>query len=127
MAVIHFDSHLDTWDPDEIGGGISNYSEITHGTLLHLADKEGLLAHDKGIHVGTRSMMFDQHYDLDNDARCGFKHVKARELDVIGIGKVIERIVERVGDSYVYLTIDIDVLDPGKICISDESRRVSCY
>ncbi len=59
-------------------------------------------------------MLMDKHYDLDNDARCGFSYIRAREIDQIGVDKIIARIVETVGDNYVYLSIDIDVLDPGK-------------
>ncbi|KAK8075186.1 agmatinase- variant [Apiospora hydei] len=50
--------------------------------------------------------------DLRNDLRCGFAMVKARELDKIGAEGVIRRIKERVGGSKVYISVDIDVLDP---------------
>jgi agmatinase len=51
MTVIHFDSHLDTWDPKIIGGSLSEYAGLTHGTFLSYAHSEGLF--DKGIHVGS--------------------------------------------------------------------------
>lgn len=44
--------------------------------------------------------------------RCGFEIVKAREIDLIGAKGVIETIKQRVGDSKVYISVDIDVLDP---------------
>jgi agmatinase len=34
VSVIHFDSHIDTWDPDVLGGGISHYAGVNHGTFL---------------------------------------------------------------------------------------------
>ena len=85
--------------------------------MFHILHEEGLLA-DKNMHLGSRSMLFDRHYDLDNDARCGFSYVRAREIDTIGIDNVIKRIVNTVGDSYVYLSIDIDVMDPGEFLSS---------
>lgn len=113
MAVIHFDAHLDTWNPHQWGGGINKYDEITHGTLLHFAHEEGLLKNNSGIHVGTRAVLFDQTEDLRHDAECGFRCIMATEIDTRGIDAIVKDIVERVGDSKVYVTIDIDVLDPG--------------
>ncbi|XXH02566.1 hypothetical protein Hte_008943 [Hypoxylon texense] len=49
---------------------------------------------------------------MRNDVRCGFSVVKARDLDKIGTAGVISQIKERVGDSKVYISVDIDVLDP---------------
>lgn len=112
VAVLHFDSHLDTWDPKQLGGGLTKYSEINHGTMLHIAHEEGLLSNHSNMHLGSRCSMFDEHYDLSNDLRCGFSYIRARELDKLGIDKVVKKIVERVGDEYVYLSVDIDVLDP---------------
>jgi agmatinase len=112
--VLHFDSHLDSWDPKQLGGGHSKYSEITHGSMFHILHEEGLLSEHKNMHLGSRSMLFDQHYDLDNDANCGFSYIRAREMDHIGVDAVVDRIVNKVGAENVYLSIDIDVMDPGK-------------
>ncbi|GKT42128.1 putative agmatinase 1 [Colletotrichum spaethianum] len=111
VAVIHFDAHIDTWNPRQWGGGINKYDEITHGTLLHFAHEEGLLKNDSSIHVGTRALLFDETEDLRHDAECGFQNILATDMDSIGVGAIVERIVERVGDSPTYVTIDIDVLD----------------
>ena len=112
MAVIHFDAHLDTWNPRQWGGGINKYDEITHGTLLHFAHEEGLLKNDSGIHVGTRAVLFDKTEDLRHDAECGFQCIMATDIDTKGVAAIVDRISERVGDSMVYVTVDIDVLDP---------------
>ena len=66
------------------------------------------------MHLGSRSMLFDKTYDLKNDARCGFTAIRARMIDEIGIDEIVRRIVDTVGDNYIYVSIDIDVLDPGK-------------
>jgi agmatinase len=49
---------------------------------------------------------------MRNDVRCGFDTIKARDIDRIGVDGVIKRLKERVGDSHVYVSVDIDVLDP---------------
>lgn len=112
VAVLHFDSHLDTWDPKQLGGGLTKYSEVNHGTMLHIAHEEGLLSNNSNMHLGSRCALFSEHFDLNNDLRCGFSYIRARELDKLGVEKVVEKIVKHVGDQYVYLSVDIDVLDP---------------
>lgn len=50
--------------------------------------------------------------DLRNDIKCGFEIVRARDIDRITASGVIERLKSRVGGSRVYISVDIDVLDP---------------
>jgi agmatinase len=116
VTVLHFDSHLDSWDPKQLGGGTTKYSEISHGSMFHILHEEGLLSEDSNMHLGSRSMLFQKHFDLKNDARCGFSYIRAREIDVVGVQGIVDRIVQTVEDQFVYLSIDIDVLDPGKCC-----------
>ncbi|KAL4933058.1 agmatinase [Aspergillus undulatus] len=111
VSVIHFDSHIDTWDPEVLGGGISHYAGVNHGTFLHLAHEEGLIR-NTSIHVGIRAPVTRRKDDMKNDIRCGFSTVKARDLDRLGISGVVEEIKARVGNSRVYISVDIDVLDP---------------
>jgi agmatinase len=112
VAVLHFDSHLDTWDPKQLGGGLTKHSEVNHGTMLHIAHEEGLLSNRSNMHLGSRCALFDEHYDINNDIRCGFSIIRARELDKTGVDKVVKKVVDTVGEEYVYLSVDIDVLDP---------------
>jgi agmatinase len=112
VSVIHFDSHIDTWDPDVLGGGISHYAGVNHGTFLHIAHEEGLLLNDTSIHVGIRAPLVRKKGDLRNDRRCGFAMVTARDLDRLGTAGVIAAIRERVGGSKVYVSVDVDVMDP---------------
>lgn len=104
IALVHFDAHLDTWD---------TYfnAPITHGTIFRRAFEEGLLAEDKSIHVGIRGPIYDR-ADLTDDTSFGFRVIRAGDLDVIGIEATVAQIRKRVGDAPVYLSIDIDVLDP---------------
>lgn len=73
---------------------------------------EGLLVNDTNIHAGIRTTLSGPS-DYDNDGYCGFEIVEAREIDTIGTTGIIEKILKRVGpDRPVYLSIDIDTLDP---------------
>lgn len=112
VSVIHFDSHLDTWKPKVFGGAPSEQAAINHGTYFFHAAQEGLLANDTNIHAGIRTTLSGPS-DYENDGYCGFQIVEAREIDKIGTDGIIKKIKERVGtEKPVYLSIDIDTLDP---------------
>jgi agmatinase len=104
VAVIHFDAHLDTWDT-YFGAA------YTHGTPFRRAAEEGLLDQSGCIHVGTRGPLYAAD-DLIQDAELGFQVVASTDLDSIGLAGVIERVRARAGQRPVYLSVDIDVLDP---------------
>ncbi|KAH7242538.1 arginase family-domain-containing protein [Fusarium tricinctum] len=112
VTVIHFDSHLDTWKPKVFGGSPSEVASINHGTYFYHAAMEGLLANDTNIHAGIRTTLSGPS-DYENDGYCGFEIVEAREIDTIGADGIIKKILNRVpADRPVYLSIDIDTLDP---------------
>ncbi|KAF2400228.1 Arginase/deacetylase [Trichodelitschia bisporula] len=112
VSVIHFDSHLDTWRPKVFGGAPSTQASINHGTYFFHAAEEGLLANDTNIHAGIRTTLSGPS-DYENDGYCGFEIVEAREIDTIGTEGIIKKIRDRVGTTKpVYLSIDIDTLDP---------------
>lgn len=112
ISVIHFDSHLDTWKPKVFGGSPSKVASINHGTYFYHAAQEGLLANDSNIHAGIRTTLSGPS-DYENDGYCGFEIVEAREIDTIGMDGIIKKIHDRVGTTKpVYLSIDIDTLDP---------------
>lgn len=111
VSVIHFDSHIDTWDPEVLGGNVSQYAGINHGTFLHIAHEEGLIL-NSSVHAGIRAPVMRAKKDVRNDRRCGFEIVTARDIDRLGVQRVIDVLKKRVGDSRVYISVDIDVLDP---------------
>ncbi|KAF8541152.1 arginase [Trichophaea hybrida] len=112
VTVIHFDSHLDTWKPKVFGGAPTKVASVNHGTYFYHAAMEGLLRNDTNIHVGIRTTLSGMS-DYENDGYVGFHIVEAREIDKIGIDGIIKRIIDRVGTiDPVYLSIDIDTLDP---------------
>ena len=104
LAVVHFDAHLDTWDT-YFG------ADYTHGTPFRRASEEGLLDKEACMHIGIRGPLYTAD-DLVEDSDLGFQIVHAVEIDALGVTGVIERMLARVGDRPVYVSIDIDVLDP---------------
>ena len=104
VAVVHFDAHLDTWD-SYFGAA------YTHGTPFRRAAEEGLLDRTGCVHVGTRGPLYTD-ADLDQDSELGFQVIPAPDVEQLGVPGTVERIAQRVGDRPVYVSIDIDVLDP---------------
>jgi agmatinase len=104
VAVVHFDAHLDTWDT-YFG------APYTHGTPFRRASEEGLLDRSGCLHVGTRGPLYTGD-DLVDDRELGFQVVGSVEMDDLGARGVVERVRERVQDRPVYVSVDIDVLDP---------------
>ncbi|KXN88890.1 Putative agmatinase 1 [Leucoagaricus sp. SymC.cos] len=109
ISVIHFDAHLDTWPA--YPGQTTEQSRVTHGTFFYLAHEERLIANNS-VHAGIRCKLAGL-ADLDNDAQVGFQVISTDDIDDYGIPVIVKRIRERIGDSPVYLSLDIDVVDPG--------------
>ena len=104
VALVHFDAHLDTWD--------TYYgAPYTHGTPFRRAAEEKLFLESASMHVGIRGPLYSRE-DLKNDEELGFKVIHCDEFQSEGIEHVVKRIRDRVGDNPMYLSIDIDVLDP---------------
>jgi agmatinase len=104
ISVIHFDAHLDTWD-SYFG------AEFTHGTTFRRASEEGLLDQQGCIHIGIRGPLYAPS-NLDDDKALGFQILSAVAIEELGLSAASERMSKRVGNKPVYLSIDIDVLDP---------------
>jgi agmatinase len=103
-------------------------SGVNHGTFLHIAPEEvcldqnslrgtrlkinqGLIL-NSSIHAAVRAPMVREKDDLINDRRCGFSIITARDIDLIGAQGVIDALKDRVGNNKVYISLDIDSLDP---------------
>lgn len=84
---------------------------VNHGTFLHIAHEEGLIR-NSSIHAGIRAPVSNPKYDLKNDKACGFHILKARDLDRLGTAGFVEKLLERTASTKVYISVDIDVLDP---------------
>jgi agmatinase len=104
VALVHFDAHLDTWDT-YFG------AEYTHGTPFRRAVEEGIVDTEALSHVGTRGPLYGKK-DLEDDRRFGFGIVTSSDVYYQGVVEVIDKLRQRLGDRPVYVSIDIDVLDP---------------
>jgi agmatinase len=104
VAVVHFDAHLDTWDT-YFGAA------YTHGTPFRRASEEGLVDKTGCLHVGIRGPLYSTS-DLADDRVLGFQVLPATDAEHLGTLGMIEAVARRVGDRPVYVSVDIDVLDP---------------
>jgi agmatinase len=104
VAVLHFDAHLDTWDT-YFG------ASYTHGTPFRRAADEGLIDREHSVHVGIRGPLYAAS-DLTDDSVLGFQVISCPEVESLGIAQLIERMHARLGGRPVYVSLDIDVLDP---------------
>ena len=95
LALLHFDAHSDTWDDDN--------DRIDHGTMFYWATKYGLVDPAASVQVGIRTR---------NPDTLGFNVLDAPWVHRNGIDATIARTREALGDRPVYVTFDIDCLDP---------------
>lgn len=95
VALLHFDAHSDTWEDDGEG--------FDHGSMFLRAKNEGLINVEKSIQIGIRT---------HNDSTHGFKILTAPWVHRNGADATVEEIRQRIGDHKVYLSFDIDCLDP---------------
>jgi agmatinase len=104
LAVLHLDAHLDTWD--------TYFGEpYTHGTAFRRVAEEGLSDPRHSVHVGLRGPLYAD-LDLDESEQLGFAAVHCRDFVRSPIDDILERIRTRLADRPVYVSVDIDVLDP---------------
>lgn len=121
IAVVHFDAHLDTWHPAKYPSAWidpedpSTQSFYNHGSMFWLAATEGLIANDSSVHAGLRTRLSgDDSEDHKDDSQQGWIRIATDDIDDIGASGIITSILNRVGTKMpVYLSIDIDVIDPG--------------
>lgn len=107
VAFVHFDSHTDTWDwPDENGNTL-----INHGTPFRLAIQHDCIDMDHAIQIGMRGG-FGTLEDHDFALEHGMQIIFGNELHEMGMSACAKRIREVVGDTPVFVTFDIDFLDP---------------
>ncbi|MGZ8298946.1 MAG: agmatinase [Rhodoplanes sp.] len=102
-ALIHFDAHVDTWP--------ENFGQIyAHGSVFYHAIEEGLVEPRRTAQIGIRSPVARSIYDWTL-AR-GVTIISAQEVHEAGPADIAQRIRAVVGDAPVYLSFDIDALDP---------------
>ena len=97
MGFVHFDAHRDV-EPDPGG-------RIDHGTMFNYAIREGLIDPERAIQIGIRTT-------YAGEKSYGMKVLFADQVHAASAEAVAAAILERVGNGPVYLTFDIDCLDP---------------
>ncbi|MED3998125.1 agmatinase [Peribacillus frigoritolerans] len=104
VALLHFDSHTDTWD--------TYYEEkYWHGSPFIRAYEEGLLQTDKVFQIGIRGTL-NHPGDLDSSTELGYNVITTPELKKRGIEDVVKEVKKTIGDTPCFLTFDIDFVDP---------------
>ena len=96
LALVQFDAHSDTWPDDDM-------TRIDHGTMFYKAVKEGLILPKKSVQIGIRTQ---------NDYDAGVHVIDAPNVHGQTPATTASQIRDIVGDHPVYLTFDIDCLDP---------------
>jgi agmatinase len=96
IALVQFDAHCDTWEDDG--------STYDHGTMFSRAVNEGLIDTSKSTQIGLRT---------HNNKDYGFKVLTSPWVHKNGVDEVLDVIKSRSDTSPVYVSFDIDVLDPG--------------
>jgi len=104
LALVQLDAHGDTWD--EYFG-----QRYFHGTTFRRAVEEGLIDATASVQAGMRGPLF-QRSDLDDARELGFEVVPSEELRALGPVAYGELVRHRVGDRPVFLSFDVDFLDP---------------
>ncbi|MEM7121074.1 MAG: agmatinase [Pseudomonadota bacterium] len=104
VGVVHFDAHADTLD--ELCG-----TKVNHATFMRRANEEGLIDPKRIIQIGLRGSRFSDD-DLKYGYDVGFTIVTMDEYEEMGRAEVIRRMLETLGDGPVYISLDIDGLDP---------------
>ena len=104
VGLVLLDAHADTWD--------QYYGErYFHGTPFRRAVEEGLLDPSRSLLAGMRGPLYDA-ADVTQPVEMGFEVIPGEELQAITPAEYGRRARQRIGDGPVYMSFDIDVLDP---------------
>jgi agmatinase len=104
VALVQLDAHADTWE--EYFG-----QKYFHGTTFKRAAEEGILNAKASVQAGMRGSVYAAD-DLEGARELGFTVITAEELRLLTPEQYGERVKERVGDTPVFLSFDVDFLDP---------------
>ena len=104
VGIVHFDAHADTLD--ELCG-----TKVNHATFMRRVYEEGLVDPKRVVQIGLRGSRFsadDIKFGLDVGYRC----ITMDEYEDMGRAKVVETVRKIIGDGPIYVSLDIDGLDP---------------
>jgi guanidinobutyrase len=104
LALVHVDAHADIND--------AMFGEpIAHGTPFRRAVEEGLLDTSRAVQIGLRGTGYTAE-DFDWPRSQGMRVVQAEDCWYRSLAPLMEEVREQLGDGPVYLSFDIDGLDP---------------
>lgn len=105
LAVVHFDSHGDMWDYDFEG------YKYSHGTPFRRAVEEGLIDTSAYLQIGIRGSTSDLD-DYEMATKLGAQIIPIGDAMRMGSEKIVETIHKTIGSRSVYISFDIDSVDP---------------
>jgi agmatinase len=104
VALVHFDSHTDT--NDQYFG-----RPYYHGSPFRRAVEENLLLPEHSIQIGMHGSVYSKDA-YDDSKSLGFKVITMADIRKMGLPKLIKSIRDRVKQKRVFVTFDMDVVDP---------------
>jgi agmatinase len=107
LALVHFDTHTDT-ARDVFG------AELSHGTPMYRLVEDGIVDPERYVQIGLRGY-WPGEAEFAWQAERGITSLFMHEVRDLGIREVVARAVAAVGPGPVYLTVDVDVLDPAVV------------
>lgn len=105
LALVHFDSHSDTWDSYFAG---KRYSA---GTPFRRAVEEDIVDPAHSIQIGLRGSLFSP-TDVSQSIDLGYEVLTTDDVFALGADKLAERVALRTAGRPVFLTFDMDFVDP---------------
>lgn len=102
VALIHFDSHTDCYQV---------IPQLEHGTPFHLAIRDGFVDTDAYVQVGIRGPQSNED-ELKEAESLGADVLTIEKCFELGTSAVVDHIRQKIGDRPVYVTLDIDSIDP---------------
>ncbi len=104
VALIHFDSHTDT--NDQYFG-----RPYYHGSMFRRAVEEELIVPEHSVQVGMRGSVYSKDA-YEASTTLGFGVITMADIRRMETGRLVEAIRDRIGPGKVFVTFDIDVVDP---------------
>lgn len=105
LAVLHFDAHPDTWDCEYPG------QKYSHGTPFVRAMEEGLIDREAYVQLGIRGPTSGPQ-DYVDALQLGARMITMEEFRQRTVPDVLQEIRDRIGPRPLYVTFDIDCVDP---------------
>ena len=105
LALVQFDAHIDTWG-DYFGG------KYFHGSPFRRAIEEGLIEPRQYVQVGIRGPMYGDDADFAFQRTHGVTTLDIAQVKAAGVAHTITRVREVVTGRPLYVTFDIDSVDP---------------